>query len=93
MTWTIGAVVFVLIVGYFTVLTQIIKPYQALVDFLHEQVAEQTKEIKDLRTKILAESERPWLAHTPVENGQQASVYYMDDEAMLKREREHDDSA
>lgn len=58
---------------------------------LRGQLKKLELERDDLNARLLAESERPWLAKYPVdEEGGGGQVYYMDDKAMLKQERERD---
>jgi hypothetical protein len=92
MIWqvAVGAVLFLVVALY--VVKEIVTPYQELVDSLQKEKHELHKENRQLRDKILADSERPWLGSYPVDENAKGSVYYMDDAAMLRRQQEHDDT-
>jgi hypothetical protein len=93
MIWAVG-VGAVLCIGIVLFLVKdIVEPYQELVDVLQKEKYDLKQENKELRNRILADSERPWLGSYEVDPEAKGSVYYMDDAAMLKRQREHDDSS
>jgi hypothetical protein len=91
MIWEVaaGAVLFLVVALY--VVREIVTPYQVLVDSLQKEKYELKQENSQLRDRILADSERPWLGSYTPDPEAKGTVYYMDDEAMLRRQREHDD--